>query len=154
MSGMRPWKFRINYVCFDCRVSVRRLTDPHAYLDHRYQRTGRLAEEVRCPECGGPCRELGVYIPVPPKRDVKAWRELEKKLREGRIEEDAEVRRRIVRRRHAIERRIEQIRHEWSPSPDKERTIEFLEDVAKLQDGKAPLGTLRLSYGGGSELEM
>lgn len=51
-----------NWVCFDCRLAVRRPT----------QHEGTVA----CPECGEVCWPLGQKVPVPPQRDVKAWKSL------------------------------------------------------------------------------
>jgi DNA-directed RNA polymerase subunit RPC12/RpoP len=52
-----------NWVCFECREAVRRPT--------------QHADDVPCPACGQKCKYLGTQIPVPPKRSVKAWRELQ-----------------------------------------------------------------------------
>lgn len=56
-----------SWVCFECRLAVRRPT--------------QHAGDVLCPECRTVCWRLGYKIPVPPKRDVRAWHDLEQEIR-------------------------------------------------------------------------
>jgi hypothetical protein len=51
-----------NFVCFRCRAAVRR----EAHSD----------EEVRCPECGKDCQNIGYKTPVPQKSKPEAWKRL------------------------------------------------------------------------------
>ena len=62
----------LNWVCFDCRETVRR----PAYTPG----------PVLCPSCGEQCRCLFHRLRVPPKNQVKAWRELRLSLQQQRAE--------------------------------------------------------------------
>jgi len=57
-----------NYVCFDCRIAVRRSKTATAL--------------PLCAQCGRECKDLGYKIPLPPKADVDAWQDLYVGLRE------------------------------------------------------------------------
>jgi hypothetical protein len=60
-----------NWVCFDCRESVRRPT--------------RHAGDVPCPLCGQRCRFLRTKLPIPSKRSVKAWQALRERAAANRV---------------------------------------------------------------------
>src|SRR5688572_5962626 len=77
------------WVCFDCRESVRRPTHYKA--------------DVPCPKCAQICRCIGTKIPVPPKRDVPAWRELRESLDAQAIRLAESQHRRRIRQRHSVE---------------------------------------------------
>jgi len=80
------------WVCFSCRLAVRRRFVRHAM--------------VPCPECGRPCVDLGYKIPVPPKAKLRDWRILEQQVLQRR-REDAQVEfRYMIRRKHWLEREI------------------------------------------------
>ena len=84
-----------SWVCFECRLSVRRPT----------QHEG----DVPCAQCGTACWPLGYKIPIPPRRDVRAWRELHVDVmakRHLRAESDAESR---VRQRHDLEQEVRRL---------------------------------------------
>lgn len=84
-----------SWVCFECRVAVRRPT--------------QFEGEVACAECRAPCWPLGYRIPVPPKRDARAWCQLqEAQLLEFETKVDAEACAR-VRARHDLEREIRRL---------------------------------------------
>ncbi|MDJ0976759.1 MAG: hypothetical protein QNJ98_20050 [Planctomycetota bacterium] len=57
---------RAAWACFDCRKAVR-----HAL---------RTPDDVVCPQCGDAAPYLGYKIPVPRRRDIKAWRALKADL--------------------------------------------------------------------------
>jgi hypothetical protein len=83
------------WVCFDCRECVRRPTHWKA--------------EVPCPKCARICRCIGTKIPVPPKRDVKAWRELRESLDAQAIGLAEIQHRREIRQRHSLEQEIRRL---------------------------------------------
>jgi hypothetical protein len=74
-----------SWVCFDCRESVRR---PCGYQ-----------ADVPCPKCAQNCRCIGTKIPVPRKRDAKAWRELRESLDAQAIQFAESQHRRQIRQR-------------------------------------------------------
>src|SRR5688572_11623789 len=80
------------WVCFDCRESVRRPT---------HYKAG-----VPCPKCAQPCRCIGTKIPVPPKRDIRAWRELRESLDAQAIRFAEAQHRHRIRQRHSLEQEI------------------------------------------------
>jgi len=57
-----PSHSRTNNVCFPCRRSVK-------------QRRGRN-DAVKCPECGAPMTDMGIYFKVPPRRSDNQWRKV------------------------------------------------------------------------------
>ena len=83
------------WVCFACRLAVRRPTWHMA--------------DVMCPECRGPCHAIGYRIPVPPKRDLGAWRELQASLADRAAADTVANQRARVRARHALEREIRRL---------------------------------------------
>src|SRR5262245_21721270 len=80
----------VNWVCFDCQESV------------------RLAN-ARCPKCGKAMVQLGKKIPIPPKRDKKAWGSLRKQIGEARRNLECRTIEDAVRRRHKLEQVIRKL---------------------------------------------
>ena len=80
------------WACFDCREAVRRPTQHTA--------------DIPCPKCGRACKYLGTKIPIPIRRNAKAWRQLRERLGELTLagRERAWIMR--VRRRHQLEQAI------------------------------------------------
>lgn len=83
------------WVCFKCRESVRRPT--------------HYTADVPCPKCGQRCRCIGTKIPVPAKRDVRAWRELRAGLDAQAVKVAEAEHRERVRRRHSLEQEIRRL---------------------------------------------
>jgi hypothetical protein len=83
------------WICFDCRESVRRPTHWKA--------------NVPCPKCAQVCQCIGTKIPVPPKRDAKAWRELRESLDVQAIQLAEAEYRRGIRQRHSLEQQIKRL---------------------------------------------
>ena len=83
------------WVCFDCREAVRRPT--------------HYEGAVPCPKCAQICRCIGTKIPVLPKRDVKAWRELRESLDAQAIRSTETQHRRRLRQRHSLEQEIKRL---------------------------------------------
>ena len=80
---------------------------------------------MSCPECAGECTCLGYKIPVPPRRDVKAWEALREELHRTENTRQAESCRAEVRRKHEIEREI--VNLEARPdNPERARLIRRL----------------------------
>jgi hypothetical protein len=90
MRGNGTW------VCFDCRVTVRR---PTLY-----------SGEVPCPSCGQGCLYLGTKVAVPGKRSIRAWRDLREEW--GHWQRLARERawRHRVRERHRLEQELANLR--------------------------------------------
>ena len=86
------------WVCFECRQSVRRTA--HCSWDEE------RAAKILCPECRSPCVYLGYIIPLPPRRDVRAWEELNAQLVQERIDEREASQLMNVRRKHKLEKEI------------------------------------------------
>lgn len=63
---------KLTWACFACRVAVRR--------------EGKSMAAVRCPACGKGCENLGTRIPVPPKKDAKAWEQVRSHLSKVRAD--------------------------------------------------------------------
>lgn len=80
------------WVCFDCRVAVRRST--------------AFAGEVPCPTCGKPCSYLGYKIPVPPKAKRREWSALHQQLARERSERHLAADEAAVRNKHDLEQEI------------------------------------------------
>ena len=81
-----------NFVCFGCRAAVRRETSSD--------------EEVRCPDCGKECQNVGYKTPVPQKSKPEAWKRLHEQFFRERREtlEQQDVGK--VCRKHALEQEI------------------------------------------------
>ena len=84
-----------NFVCFDCRVAIRR----EAYD----------GEPVLCPGCGEMTHNIGYKTPVPPKNRQDSWDRLRE---EFFLNEQTDLEHRAksgVRRIHALEKQIEKL---------------------------------------------
>lgn len=80
------------WVCFDCKEAVRRPT--------------HHAADVPCPACGESCKYIGTKIPIPAKRNTRAWQALRKRLTQWRITSQDQAQVDSVRQRHRLERAI------------------------------------------------
>ena len=100
-----------NYVCFECRVNVRRFA---------------LAEVAPlCPQCGRGCTDLGYKVPIPEKSDLVAWQRIEVDLREFKRRLLMTQEEERVATTHELERQIEDL--ESRPTNvGRERTIRDL----------------------------
>jgi hypothetical protein len=88
-----------NFVCFDCRVNVRRF---------------KLAEVAPlCPHCGSECTNLGYKSPIPPKDDLTAWERLYADLREAKRHLVTNQEKNRVALTHALERKLERIERDF-----------------------------------------
>jgi hypothetical protein len=81
-----------SWVCCECRLAVRWPT----------QHLG----DVPCSACGVACWPLGYKTPVPPKRDVEAWRNLLAAETEKKQQRATKATESQVRSRHALEQEI------------------------------------------------
>ena len=108
-----------NYVCFNCRVGVRRANSS--------------AVAPTCSACGHLCQSIGYKIPLPSKQDVRAWEILYVSLREQARAKLAAEREVSVKRLHASEREIERLRA-LPPNADRARRVHELQrDLAVLK---------------------
>ena len=107
-----------SWVCFDCRKGVRREADS----------TSRPSGSppVRCPDCGGPCTNLGYKRRIPKKRDAREWSRLRASLVDERRLAAEEGQRARTARKHAIERELAELRAR-PVCPDRSRLIRQLE---------------------------
>ena len=110
-----------NFVCFECRVSVRRF---------------KLAEFAPlCPHCGLDCTSIGYKIPVPSKDDVAAWKRLYADLQEAKRRDVMTQEENRVALTHVLERQLERLESQ-STNPARERAIRDLKKrLARGLDG-------------------
>ena len=85
----------VNWVCFDCRESVRR--------------PGHQDRAALCPRCAQSCRCLGYRTPVPPKQNVRAWQRLRRAFNERAVEAAVSRFEFGVRQRHRAERELRRL---------------------------------------------
>lgn len=103
-----------NWVCFDCRVVVRR----------KKQHGSVVA--ASCPGCGRPCRCMGMMLTVPPKSDEKAWNQLRTGVAKSAQDFSEGERVRKARERHALEQRIAELER-LPRNKDRNRLIKSLQ---------------------------
>jgi hypothetical protein len=84
-----------NFVCFDCRLAVRREADSD--------------DSVRCPKCRQPCQDIGYKIPVPPKSEPGAWKTLREEYWRTQRQEFERRAAEKVQRKHELERQIAEL---------------------------------------------
>ena len=65
--------------------------------------------QVKCPSCGSACEWIGVKIPVPPKKDIKAWESLKQQLlnEESSLIEENKIEK--IKRKHELEKEIQKL---------------------------------------------
>src|SRR5262245_12937837 len=100
-----------NFVCFDCRQSLRR--------------SKLVAEPPRCPKCGNPCLSVGYKIPLPSKSDAKGWKALEGEQQAAAHRRAESKRANLVRLGHELERQIADI-EQRPANPERERLLRVL----------------------------
>ena len=99
------------FVCFDCRVSVRR--DAHAQ------------KVALCPHCGRETNNIGYKIPVPPKTKVSEWEALRKQLHLEAVASVELAQRHRVEEMHSLEKEIEKI-ESLSPNSGRDSLLKQL----------------------------
>jgi hypothetical protein len=106
-----------SWVCFACRIAVRR--------------PSQQPQQVPCPHCREACWALGYKIPVPPKQDVRAWQKLrDAQHAEHHAKQDAAAHAR-VRRRHELEQELRRLTA-LPANPGREQSIKLLQ--RRLED--------------------
>ena len=106
-----------NWVCFDCRTVIRQT---------KY--SNRIP---KCVSCGDDCFCLGDKVAVPRKEVVKSWAALRKDCRSRMLAEEDRRQRWNARRKHELERAIEQL-EAMTENKDRTRRIARLtEELAK-----------------------
>ena len=100
-----------NFVCFDCRVAVRR------------PKTSATAP--LCSRCRNACRDIGYKIAVPSKKDTNGWKRLHATLRERERRRGRTLLKERVALIHELERRIERLSM-LPTQPGRHRTIREL----------------------------
>jgi hypothetical protein len=113
------------WVCFDCRLAVRRPTWRHVTWARPWLLGRRDVGDVRCGGCGQPCLFLGPTIEIPPKRDAAAWKALREHVEHFGAAAVAERFEQSVRRRHDLEHRIREI-EDRPASPGREALLKRL----------------------------
>lgn len=99
------------WVCFKCRVAVRRDTWRHVTYLHPELIGDTRGDHVRCPQCRGACQFLGPSIAIPPKRELTSWRSLQAKIAKSR-QDAAAIRKEVTtRKKHDLEHRIRDIKN-------------------------------------------
>jgi len=101
-----------NYVCFACRISVRR---------------EKTAESPLCPRCGQQSRDLGYKIPVPAKDNERAWTDLRIELRESARATAGSENQARVAHAHELERQVARLEH----LPDNPARARAIRDLRK-----------------------
>ena len=94
------------WVCFLCRVAVRRDTWRLVTHVHPELVGDTMSGRVKCPECRSVCRFLGPSITIPPKRDARGWSQLENQINRFQRDHAEQSKKVKTQTRHAIERRI------------------------------------------------
>jgi hypothetical protein len=82
------------WVCFDCRMAVRR---------------SGVSKQVRCPNCAGTCECLGTRIPIPPKAKIKAWEELRERFYRWQRQRWLTSHKQRVRSVHGLEQQLRRL---------------------------------------------
>jgi|GEM_PF-424876 len=102
-----------SWVCFDCRLAIRRPKDTPV--------------GPRCSACGADCVCIGYKIEIPRKVDVKGWKKLKERLRNSALEAMDRARVGRVRAQHGKEQRIKTLKALDPPGPETRGLIAKLE---------------------------
>lgn len=119
-----------SWVCFECKLAVRRATN---------------TVEVRCARCRGPCACLGYKIPVPPKSKLKEWQRLREFVYRWRRESYSRQQRLRVRRIHDLEY---EIAHLEALPRNEGRAAAVKVLMKRLEEAHANPSFLRTAFGG------
>lgn len=123
-----------NWICLDCRTSVRRPTWRMVIYMRPWILGSTGAEKVKCPNCKESCRFIGPDTEVPPKRDDTAWGNLRDRIRESRARHSDSQSMLDTKKKHKIERRI--IELESRPeNAERSRLIKDLRDELQALAG-------------------
>ena len=95
------------WVCFDCRIAVRRPTVRRILLYAPWLIGDTAYGPVLCPCCRQPCHFIGTEIELPSKHDRRGWKRLRLQVQCRRFEALQERHMDAVRNRHDL---IQQIR--------------------------------------------
>lgn len=92
---MKDFGHTRQYACFQCRKSFKRKQFSAAYYEYMTsdQIKGQKREEkkfneqriYKCPDCGEEVNYMGTDFKAPKKNDKKAWVEVEKYIKSGKI---------------------------------------------------------------------
>ncbi len=93
-----------NWVCFSCRTGTRRNTWRRVTYDR--PETIGMKGNVKCQNCGELVYFIGPSIKVPPKRKIKAWKDLHKSIFSIRQEYQIQLAKQSVRVRHRLEKEM------------------------------------------------
>lgn len=110
------------WACFECRKGVRR---PTKYGNEA------LAQVIACPQCGRNCTHLGYKIPLPPRRDEKAWASLRAELLRSGLERQERSQQAAVRSRHQTEQEIRRLEER----PDNAQRARLIRELRRRLDG-------------------
>lgn len=121
------------WVCFKCRVAVRRDTWRLVTYIRPELIGGTGSGRVRCPHCRGACQFLGPSIAIPPKRELTSWRRLQAEITQFRLDEAARGTKSATRKKHDLEHRIRDLKSRPISSG---RTRLVKEREKKLSDEK------------------
>jgi len=120
------------WICFKCRVAVRRDTWRLVTAMRPELIGGKGAERVRCPHCRAACQFLGPSIAIPPKRDLAGWRRLQAWV--VRFRKDLATRRKesATREKHDLERRIGILKRR----PANSERLRLIKELKKIYDAR------------------
>src|SRR5947207_10916400 len=95
------------WVCFDCRVALRRRTWRGVTARHPWLIGSIGSGGVLCRKCRQACLFLGPTVEIPPRRDVRGWKRLRERILKMRDAAKEMYFEDLVRWRHEVERKIE-----------------------------------------------
>ncbi len=94
------------WVCFFCRVAVRRDTWRLVTHVHPELIGSTDSDKVRCPQCSKASVFLGPSITIPPKRDLRGWKRLKESVLQFQQELTVRSKKDSTVKKHALEQRI------------------------------------------------
>lgn len=117
------------WVCFKCRVAVRRDTWRLVTYIHPELIGDTCGGSVSCPHCRSACQFLGPSIAIPPKRDVARWQRLRAGVLQFHQDEMARQQKTATRQKHDLERQIRDLKSRPT-NPGRARLVKELEKRA------------------------
>lgn len=64
--------YKNTYACFDCRKGFKRRLDEDILPQHQ-----RASDVIKCPDCGGAMKDLGLDLRLPARKADEKWAAIE-----------------------------------------------------------------------------